>query len=138
MPALKALIPLAKSPIRRGIFPAPNRRTMIAKTTIQCIRLNEPMTFSRRMPLRRQSSTLAPRPAFGDEHGLRKGQSQEKSGYATRSGPSGVFPIGSPSAIVAGTGLPARGDEAMRYVLLGTLGPDWASQQDRRIKKAKD
>ena len=26
----------------------------------------------------------------------------------------------------------------MRYVLLGTLGPDWASQQDRRIKKAKD
>lgn len=26
----------------------------------------------------------------------------------------------------------------MRYVLLGTLGADWASQQDRRIKKAKD
>jgi hypothetical protein len=43
MPALKALMPLAKSPITRGSLPAPNRIRMIANTTIQCIKLKEPM-----------------------------------------------------------------------------------------------
>src|SRR5215469_8779666 len=43
IPALKALIPLAKSPITRGSFPAPKRIRIMAKTTIQCIKLNEPM-----------------------------------------------------------------------------------------------
>ena len=43
MPALKALMPLAKSPITRGSFPAPNRMRIMARTTIQCIKLKEPI-----------------------------------------------------------------------------------------------
>src|SRR5262249_44997874 len=43
IPALKALIPLAKSPITRGSFPAPKRIRIMAKTTIQCIKLKEPI-----------------------------------------------------------------------------------------------
>src|SRR6516165_10639537 len=43
IPALKALMPLAKSPITRGSFPAPNRIRIMARTTIQCIKLNEPI-----------------------------------------------------------------------------------------------
>lgn len=43
IPALKALMPLAKSPITRGSFPAPKRIRIMAKTTIQCIKLNEPI-----------------------------------------------------------------------------------------------
>ena len=44
IPALKALMPLAKSPITRGSFPAPNKMRMMAKTTIQCITLKEPIS----------------------------------------------------------------------------------------------
>jgi hypothetical protein len=44
IPALKALIPFAKSPITRGSFPAPNKIRMMAKTTIQCIKLKEPIS----------------------------------------------------------------------------------------------
>ena len=44
IPALKALMPLAKSPMTRGSFPAPNRMRIMARTTIQCIKLNEPIS----------------------------------------------------------------------------------------------
>ena len=44
MPALNALMPLAKSPMTRGSLPAPNRIRMMARTTIQCIRLKEPIS----------------------------------------------------------------------------------------------
>src|SRR5271166_1359840 len=43
MPDLNALMPLAKSPITRGSFPAPNRIMTMAKTTSQCMMLNEPI-----------------------------------------------------------------------------------------------
>jgi hypothetical protein len=43
IPALNALMPFAKSPITRGSFPAPNRMRIMAKTTIQCIKLKEPI-----------------------------------------------------------------------------------------------
>ena len=46
MPALNALMPLAKSPITRGSFPAPKRIRIMAKTTIQCIKLNEPIAMT--------------------------------------------------------------------------------------------
>src|SRR5205823_3416098 len=44
IPALNALMPFAKSPITRGSFPAPNRMRIMAKTTIQCIKLKEPIS----------------------------------------------------------------------------------------------
>src|SRR5580704_19469318 len=47
MPALNALRPLAKSPITRGSFPAPNSTSTMASTTSQCIILIEPIARPR-------------------------------------------------------------------------------------------
>src|SRR5918912_1792544 len=43
IPALKALMPLAKSPMTRGSLPAPNKTRTMARTISQCIKLIEPM-----------------------------------------------------------------------------------------------
>src|SRR3984893_18369229 len=56
IPALNALMPFAKSPITRGSFPAPNRMRIMAKTTIQCIKLKEPIA---KTPKRRPTTSLA-------------------------------------------------------------------------------
>src|SRR5271156_4213659 len=56
IPALNALMPLAKSPITRGSFPAPNRMRIMAKTTIQCIKLKEPIALTSK---RRRKTSLA-------------------------------------------------------------------------------
>ena len=49
-PALKLLMPLAPSPITRGILPAPNRMTTISRTMIQCHALVKPIDTLRNSP----------------------------------------------------------------------------------------
>src|ERR1700730_6385989 len=73
MPALKVLMPLAKSPITRGSFPAPNRRTIMARTTTQCIKLNEPIANQSRTVTEARQAILGARSLTWRESGLRTG-----------------------------------------------------------------